>query len=247
VVGIIALIYSGVTVMRNPVWYDNLSLYGTDAQISERSCKLHYFYANHITQDEYLSQYPVGTAEYNEIIDTAIVEFRTAMNLYPAYGDAIQKLAEMYYNKKQVDTSEYYYKLAIKTSPGMATYRSNYGRLLFDQQRLVEAEYQFQNAVHLNAQYPEAYNNLAAVYGTWGMKYRTLAANQPDSAEAYNAKANQLFNKSLQNSLNAIASNPNFAAAYETTAMTYGILGDGQKQQEYAKVGQQLRAQGIEK
>lgn len=252
IVGIIALIYSGITVMRNPVWYDNETLYGTDMQISERSCKLRYFYANHITQDEEMvdeegKPLVVGSPEWNKIVDTAIVEFRNAIALYPQYGDALQKLAEMYYDKKQADSAEYYYKLAIKSSPAMATYRSNYGRLLFDQQRLAEAEYQFQNAVHLNAQYPEAYNNLAAVYGTMGMKYRNLAVAQPDSAASYTAKSNQLFNKSLQNSLTAIACNPNFRAAYETTSMTYGILGDGVKQQEYAKVAEQLRAAGIEK
>jgi protein O-mannosyl-transferase len=247
VVGIIAVIYSGITVMRNPVWYDNETLYGTDVQISERSCKLHYFYANHLTQEENLSLHKAGSPEWNKIIDTAMAEFRIAISLYPTYGDALQKLAEMFYNKKQLDSSEYYYKLAIKSNPGMASYRSNYGRLLFDQQRLTEAEYQFQHAVHLNAQYPEAYNNLAAVYGTWGMKYRNLAATRPDSAQAYTDKANQLFNKSLQNSLAAIASNPNFSSAYETTAMTYGILGDGQKQQEYAQAAQRLRAAGIEK
>jgi Tfp pilus assembly protein PilF len=175
------------------------------------------------------------------------VEFKTAIALYPAYGDAIQKLAEMYYDKKQVDSAEYYYKLAVKTSPAMATYRSNYGRLLFDQNRLVEAEYQFQNAVHLNAQYPEAYNNLAAVYGTWGMKYRNLAQTRPDSAEAYIAQSNVLFNKSLQNSLNAIASNPNFRAAYLSTSTTYNMLGDQQKAQEYANAAEQLRQKGIEK
>ncbi len=247
VVGIIALIYSGITVMRNPVWYDNLSLYGTDMQISEKSCKLHYFYANHITQDEELKPYPVGSPEYNQIMDTAMIEFRNAMNLYPGYGDAIQKLAEMYYDKKQIDSAEYYYKLAVKTSPAMAMYRSNYGRLLFNENRLVEAEYQLQNAVHLNAQYPEAYNNLAAVYGTWGMKYRNLAVTRPDSATAYVAKSNQLFNKSLQNSLNAIASNPNFRAAYLSTSTTYQMLGDTQKAQEYANAAEKLRQQGIEK
>jgi Tfp pilus assembly protein PilF len=243
-VGIIAAVFFTITVMRNPVWYDNLSLYGNDMQISDKSCKMHYFYANHITQQDYLAQFAAGSPERAQIIDTALIEFRTAMNLYPAYGDAIQKLAEMYYDKKMQDTAEYYYRLAIRKAPAMATYRSNYGRLLFDQQRYYEAEYHFTVAVHLNARYPEAYNNLAAVYGTLGGKYANAANVVRDSTESYRQIAMMYYNKSIQNSLNAIASNPNFVPAYRTVSMTYGLIGDIGNQQKYGQMAQQLEAAG---
>ena len=244
-IGIIVAVFSAITVMRNPVWYDNVSLYGTDKQISENSCKLHYFYGNHITQQEYLAQFPEGSAERAELIDTALAEFRIAHRLYPKYGDAVERLAEMFYDKKQSDSAEFYYRLAIHDHPGMATYRSNYGRLLFDQKRYFEAEYHFRTAVFLNPRYPEAYNNLAAVYGTMGGQWGNRAEQFPDSAASYNQKARELYNKSIQNSLNAIASNPNFVPAYRTVSMTYGIIGDVANQQRYGQMAQQLEAAGI--
>lgn len=243
----IVVVYSAITIMRNPVWFDNETLYGTDAQISENSCKLHFFYANHLTLEENLKEFPKNSPEWTRRVDTAIIEFRKSISLYPGYGDAIQRLAEMHYNKSQFDSSEFYYELAIKTAPASAMYRSNYGRLLFDQQRYVEAEYQFKTATKLNAQYPEAYNNLAAVYGTMAGRYVNAAAIVTDSAESYRAKAMMYYNRSIQSSLNAIASNPNFVPAYETVAMTYGMIGDIAHQQEYAQAAQRLRAAGIEK
>lgn len=242
--GVIAIAYSGVSVMRNAVWYDNETLYGTDMQISEKSCKMHYFYANHITQKEYLDQFAVGSAERSHIIDTAIVEFRNAISLCPVYTDPMQKLAEMYYDKKQLDSADLYYNRAIRLNPTSAIYRNNYGRMLFATGRLFEAQYQFECAIRCNMGYSTAYNNLAGTYGTQASQLINKAQKYPWLRADLEQKAMALFQKSIDMSLKSIAYDPYFISAYETTAMTYSSIQNPAKAQEYAGTAQQLKTSG---
>lgn len=241
VTSVLVLIYSVLTFNRNPEWRDNYTLYATDLQKSPNSCKLHFYFANHITQKENLALYPEGSVERTKIIDTAIVEFKQAIALYPAYTDPMQKLAEMLFEKKQYDSAEYYYRKAIHLFPSNAVYRNNFGRMLFTQGRMIEAKYQFEMAVKFNPNYSTAYNNLAGVYGTMASKFVTRAQNDPAHAEEHAAKARELFTQSVNMSLRAIATDPNNLDAYNTTAMTYQFMGDQVNAQKYSQMAQQLK------
>lgn len=236
--------YSFLTIMRNPDWADNDTLYSTDLQKSTNSCKMHYYYANHITQSETLSKLKEGSPEWNHTVDTAIVEFQRAISLYPAYGDAMQKLAEMYLNKKQYDSSEYYYLRAIETSPLMPTYRNNYGRMLFNMGRYFEAEHYFRTAATINPGYSTAWNNLAGCIGMQGAAFVNKGNQYPWHGEEYRQRALQLYQESVEYSLKAIAYDPTFITAYETVAMTYQNMGDAANAQKYSSIAQQLKNSG---
>lgn len=248
VVGVLCvpvIIYSGITVMRNPVWKDNQTLYGTDALISSESCKTHYLVANHWTMGDTLAYYAqTNPAERTRRIDTAIVEFRRAAELNPEFADALQRLGEMYHLKGQSDSAEACYRRAIWLLPQFATYRNNFGKMLFDLQRYEEAAYQFEMAVRFNPYYAAALNNLAGCYGTKASKYVQLAQSNPALAAEYNQKAVEWFQRSLQQSLKAIAVDPGFINAYETTAQTYALLGDNVSAQKYRTKAQELIKSG---
>lgn len=244
VLAVAALAYSGITILRNPAWKDNLTLYTTDCAISPNSCKLHYFYANHLTITDTLAQYPENSPEWTHRVDTAIVEFRKSLELNPSYAEPMQRLGDMYFFKKQIDSAEYYYRRAIWRLPMLATIRNNFGTMLFKLGRYEEAQYQFETATRFSASYATPWNNLAGCYGTKASQYVMKMQTDPANAEAHKQKAIELFQKSLNASLTAINADPAFINAYETTAQTYNNLGDQVNAQKYTALAQQINNSG---
>lgn len=240
IVAVVTVIYGFLTVTRNAEWENNDVLYGTDLQKSTNSAKLHYYYANHITQSTNLARFPKGSPERKQLIDTAAAEFEMALKLYPTYTDATQKLAEMYYEQGKKDSADAYYNKAIRLNPTNATYRNNYGRMLFESGRLDDAQYQFEAALRYSPAYSHALNNLASVHGTRGANYVNQIQKDSTRREELIAKATACYNTSLEFSLKAIQYDPNYSTAYETCAITYASLGDQANYQKYHALGQQV-------
>lgn len=244
VLGVIVVAYSVVAIMRNPVWKNNETLYGTDMQISEKSCKLHYFYGNHMTQKDSLTLLVKGSDEWNRRVDTGIVELRNSIALCPGYSDAIQKLADVYLEKQQYDSAEYYYRMAIRVNPTSSIARNNFGSMLFERKRYAEAQFQFERAIQFNGMYAEAYNNLAGCIGTQGGEFVNKGNLYPWRKEEFYQKAMEYYQKSVNYSLLAISADPNFIKGYETTAMTYQNMGNQVEAKKYSDAAQQLRNSG---
>lgn len=244
VLGMIVVAYSVVAVMRNPVWKNNETLYGTDMQISEKSCKLHYFYGNHMTQKDSLTLLVKGSDEWNRRVDTGIVELRNSIALCPGYSDAIQKLADVYLEKQQYDSAEHYYRMAIRVNPTSSITRNNFGSMLFERKRYAEAQFQFERAIQFNGMYAEAYNNLAGCIGTQGAAFVNKGNVYPWRKEEYYQKAMEYYQKSVNYSLLAISADPNFIKGYETTAMTYQNMGNQVEAKKYSDAAQQLKNSG---
>lgn len=247
VLGVLAVpvfLYAGIAVMRNPVWKDNDTLYSTDVLISENSCKTHFFYGNHLTMNDSLAAHAADTAEWSRRVNIGLAEFRTAIALNPEYAEATQRLGEMFFHKKQYDSSEVYYRKAIELTPKMATYRNNFGRMLFSIGRYDEAQQEFEEAIRLNPYYSTAYNNLAGCYGMQGSQYVLQMQNDTLRSAEHQQKAIELYQKSIATSLQAIKYDPLFINAYETTAQTYKNLGDAENAKNYQAQAQALVQNG---
>jgi Tfp pilus assembly protein PilF len=244
VLAVPVLIYAGMTVMRNPVWKNNDTLYSTDVLISDRSAKTHYFYGNHLTMNDSLTAHADDTAEWSRRVNIGITEFRKAIELNPEYAEATQRLGEMFFHKKQYDSSEVYYRKAIALTPGMATYHNNFGRMLFSIGRYAEAETEFKEAIRLNPYYSTAHNNLAGCYGMQASEYVMKMQTDTLHATEHGQKATELYQLSIATSLQAIKVDPTFINAYETTAQTYKNLGDPANSQNYMLQAQQLETSG---
>ncbi|HTF03822.1 MAG TPA: glycosyltransferase family 39 protein [Bacteroidia bacterium] len=238
--GVIVIAYSFITIQRNPEWSDNETLYSTDLGKSPNSCKLHYYYANHLVQLDSLAKFPEGTKERERRIDTAIFEFRKSISLYPAYTDPMDRLGQMFFEKKMIDSSGYYHKLATTLAPRSAIYHNNYGRMLFVTGQLDEAQVEFESAIRLNPGYAHALNNLASVHGTRGANYVNEGKKDTVHAAELNQKAVECYQKSLEYSLRSVQYDPNYAQGYQTTAITYASLGNQAKYQEYMQLSKQV-------
>jgi tetratricopeptide (TPR) repeat protein len=229
--------YGFLTVSRNAEWKDNLTLFRADVQKAPNSAKLHYFYANQLAGPDYLARFSAADPERRKAVDTAVVEFEKALDLYPAYTDAMPKLAGMLIEQGKLDSAERYYRRAIQLAPANAAFHNNYGGMLFNQGRLNEAQIEFEAAVNLNPVFAVALNNLASVHGTRASNW----ANQATADKQALENASRSYQKSLEYSLRSVQSDPDYAQGYETAALTYGSLGDGSNQQKYMQLAEQAR------
>lgn len=71
--------------------------------------------------------------------DKAIAEYQTALSLDPKLYKAHEALGEIFYDKKDLKSAEEHYKQSIALDPQHMAGRSDLGRMLVEQGRLVEA------------------------------------------------------------------------------------------------------------
>jgi protein O-mannosyl-transferase len=241
--GLLTLAYGYITINRNAEWYDNRTLYVADLQNAPNSAKLNFYLATHISQKRELEKLKSNPKRRIQTIDSAIVGFKKAIRYYPKYAQAMQDMAGCYYEKEQYDSSAYYYQQAIKIAPLLASYHNNYGRTLFTVGKLDEAQTEFQTAINQSNYYGDALNNMAAVYGTKAGNMIAIAQTDSLHRDSLITTARSYFQTSLQYSTKALTYNPDFVEAYETTAVTYGNLGDKMNEQKYKQMATQLRNQ----
>lgn len=84
-VGLLAVAYSGMTIARNPVWYDNLTLFTTDAETSPNSAKVRTSAGGALV--EAADSLPSGR-EKTQYYQEAIGHLDAAVRIYPSHGQA---------------------------------------------------------------------------------------------------------------------------------------------------------------
>ncbi len=80
---VVSVAFSGKTVLRNPVWKDNLTLFSTDVKTSPRSAKVRSALAATLTD---MAEAEKDSTARAQLIDEAIVHLRKAVEIYPAFG-----------------------------------------------------------------------------------------------------------------------------------------------------------------
>lgn len=245
--GAIVLVFGVLTFLRNPDWFNNRTLYTADLQHAPNSAKLHYYFGNHITQEDEMKNLSPKVKALT--FDTAIAEFRKSLACYPRYHDPAQKLGQCFFDlsvldstrRGYVDSSERYYRKALEIAPGLATIHNNYGRMLFSTGRVDLAEAEFRKAISLDPNYDHAENNLASTLGTQASALVTQGQKDSLHRDSLFARARALFESSVTHSKRAIAINPTFVDAYRTTAMTYRFLGDNANAQLYQNMADEAQ------
>lgn len=114
IAGLVALLYAGKTLVRNPVWESNERLFLTDVETSGNSAKIRnacggtlFDKAGKETDENVKNRY------YRE----AIVHLTKGLELYPNYSDAFVTRAGAYFYTKQYDAAISDYRQAIRLAP----------------------------------------------------------------------------------------------------------------------------------
>lgn len=229
-IAVVIFLFSIKTYSRNKAWESNYVLHSTDVLLSPNSVRAHYYYGNIITQDEYLNKIK-DPVEKKNTLDIALKEMRRAVEIYPGYADAYHKIGKIYLVQQQYDSAAFYYKKALSFNPGNSMYLNNYGTVLYNKGMLEEAKQQFELSLKTNPNQPDAYSNLASVYGTAGQQL--AAQNKPAEARKSYETAIMYFKKCLD-------FDPNSAGAYYMMGLTYRNIGDEANAQYYIGIAKKL-------
>jgi protein O-mannosyl-transferase len=85
-IGALALVFGGLTIMRNPAWKNNLTLFRTDAKTSKNSAKVHNALGGQLVSDA--EKIKKDSLKSTPLLEEAAISLQRAVELYPGYKDA---------------------------------------------------------------------------------------------------------------------------------------------------------------
>lgn len=108
------LVYSLLTVLRNPAWSDNETLFSTDAKISVNSAKIHNGIAGVL-----MEQLPglKDSVAIRDILQKSRAELEKALAIHPAYMEAHLQMGNVFFHEKRFDLAIERYNLILKNIP----------------------------------------------------------------------------------------------------------------------------------
>ncbi len=122
--GLLLVAFSFKTIERNKDWKDNITLFSHDAQISNNSAKIHYYYGGELL--EACKQIPVDNPAKRTELENALNEERKAIAIYPKFYVAYHTIGLIYDELHLTDSAVYYFNKVIEMEP---RYAEPYGKL----------------------------------------------------------------------------------------------------------------------
>jgi len=242
---IICLIYSVQTFSRNREWFDNLSLTTADIVRAPESARVHFYYGNNITQEDFLNGIKTES-EIKEYKLKGIAELIKATEIYPAYASAYHKIAETYSKEGKDDAAEPYYQKAIQYDSLSPIYQNNFGNMLFKIKRYEEAQHHFARAVQLDSNYVHALFNLGQSQIYFARVYSTNYLEAKKSSDTLIIR--KFYDRAIGNYDSAIylmqkvvRLDPDFYMAYNSLSIIYQGMGKPGDASYYSGLSQESR------
>jgi len=200
---VVGVLYSYKTISRNEEWKNELALFSADVKTRPNSAHMTYYYGNHITNIDFLSeQSPADSARY---INEGIQYLKKSIKILELFPVAHHQLGYTYFkiakrhhslsftngknkdfNLKQRDLYLDSAYISLKRSISIARkhiYFNTYGSWMFEvadfkgkKAYLDTSLIYIQKAVDVYPQYTEGWNNLGSVYGKMQQYDNAIAA-----------------------------------------------------------------------
>ncbi len=215
--GIIVLVFGFLSIRRNPVWKDNLSLYSSGLISAPNSGRVHYYQGLILVKPETLAGFPESSRDSAE--RAGINHLKKSVELYPAFADAWTQLGVASYRKKDYRQALLYYDEALKYNKYDPVVYSNSGTAHFEMGNYNEALRLFTEAVRLKPDYADAYMNIGSCYGVGGQ-----------------------FDLALANFEKAVYYNPDLSTAYYMMGVTWKNKGNEQMANQYFQKAEMVKA-----
>ena len=216
--GILALVcvaFSVLTILRNPVWKNNLTLFTTDAKTSVKSAKLQNA-AGGVLIDTYSNEKneQIRTQKMNE----AVMHLKQAIKIHPSYKNAYLLLGNAHNYLKKFDESIRYYEHALALDPSYKEAKNNVAITYRDAGRYYGEQ---KNDLNKSLQYllkseqanPEDFETLRLLGVAFGI------TGKGEKAISYFLRCSKL--------------QPNNAGVWLNLGNAYGQMGDIQKAETY--------------
>jgi len=173
--------YSVKTIVRNRDWKDHLSLLSHDIRYLENSAKANFIYAGVLRNE--IRRSNKNSSEIMKMQDMAIKHFKDAVDVYPEYYEALNKLGFLYYTVYHDPVSAIsYLNRAIEVKPD---YKSPYYNLAFiynSSKNYDEAIYNYRKVLEIDPEHILSINDMVDLYVAIGDTanadyYRNIAKN----------------------------------------------------------------------
>ncbi len=232
---VIVILFGVKTMARNAEWKEDDILYATDVKKAGDSAHLLFYVANNITSDDHLASLPDSAARMiarNEGIDY----LTRALTILPKYADAYQRRGFIYNQIKDIKKAEADYREGLIHNPTHPILYNNFGTLCFESQRYDEAKFYFQQAIKYNPQYAHALNNLASVFGVFGMGEAGQIQADPANASVHTKMSQENFSNAIEFFKRSIQADREFAEPYRLLAITYRNTGQIPEAEQYERL-----------
>lgn len=242
ITAVIIILFSIKTIARNTDWKNDYSLFSKDSQNSARSSRIHFLYANHLIQS--VKQNLVSEDKKPGYLQTAGVEMKEALRLYPKNFEALFGLGELYTTTKEYDKALECYKQALAYNTGDSKAINNLGNTYFRMGKYQEAFETLNNAIKLFPNGYEGYNNIGSVYFATGQYqqaaevYKTAINLSPGYVDAVKNLGScygmlKQYDDAINQFLKAQKLDPNNPEYFNNIAITYQFKGDSLTAQSY--------------
>ena len=175
-------VLASMTILRNCVWSDSISLWRDSVKKYYRNFQAHY---------------NLGDAYGKKgRLDEAISEYKKALAMNPRYTKAYNNLGVAYSDKGMLDEAISKYKKALTINPNHVMSHYNLGNAYDKKGNSDEAISEYKKALSINPNFAEAHNNLSVTYYSKG-NYK-LAIVHCNKAIELGFRAHPRFLKQLE-------------------------------------------------
>lgn len=185
----VLLLYSVVVISRNKEWENDLIRNTADVRKSPDSAHMRYYYGLDLMKEKALNKN--GEVVSPEWLDSAILNFKIAAEIVPAFADAYDQAGLAFYRKGMNDSALKYYGLALKYNPSKPITYSNMGIIYFNMRQYDKALEVYEKAVKYDPHFADAWLNLGSTLGTLGRfdeainAFKKSVEYKPDNAIVY--------------------------------------------------------------
>lgn len=212
------IVLTGATYARNNVWKDRLSLWGDVVKKSPMKARGHNNLGNGY--------------RFEGLVDRAIEEYRTAIELDPNYEKAYNNLGVALTSKGLYKEATEHLQIAIDINPNFAAAYNNLGVAYRSRGLFEESIEHFKTALRLKPAYPEVLTNLAVSYIKQSRMQEALHsleeairldAKQADAYSNLSTVYRKLgrYDEAIEVAEEALRIRPDFAAPHNNLGLAY--------------------------
>ena len=117
---LLTIVFSTLTIQRNPVWENNYTLFSNDVQVASNSAKMHYYFANtllkkYLNKDE--AQLKQPNAADLALLDSAEIHFTKSYEINPQFHHSTYNLGLINIYKKKPQKALEWLQYTLKLQP----------------------------------------------------------------------------------------------------------------------------------
>jgi tetratricopeptide (TPR) repeat protein len=216
ITSLLLLVYSAITIYRNPDWKNNETLYRHDLVLQPNSAKTHYYLGNELIKS--VAPNETDSVKKVQLFNEAIGHLNQAVSIYPNYPDGFTQIGVGYYKMNQFDKAGGFFEKALAIDPYSKVALNNLASIRFNQNRIEDALKTYQRVLEIDPNFVDAWLNMGSCYG--------MLKNYPKAIESFER---------------CLALAPNNEKAWRFMSITYGFMGDKAKADELLKKADSLK------